>query len=146
MGQIHPSPGIPGLKKGPEVHFDPLPVDQNSLVRFSVVFCVRAYVLMYVKRLVFVYVCGRLSYLCVSVKPAIFVYIREPFAFWPTLGEDFGFDVTFLLMYVHGCTQKRTYIRNLGYEVVLAHENHETISFAVNCVWAYVCSLICVHP
>ena len=86
------------MKKGPEVHFDPLAVGQNDLVRFSVIFCVRAYALMYVKRLVFVYVCGRLSYLCVFVKPVIFVYIREPFAFWPTLGEDFGFDVMFLLM------------------------------------------------
>ena len=36
------------------------------------------YVLMYVKRLVFVYVCEGFSYLCVSVKVAIFVYIREP--------------------------------------------------------------------
>ena len=36
--------------------------------------------------------------LCVFVKPVIFVYIREPFAFWPTFGEDFGFDVMFLLM------------------------------------------------
>ena len=60
--------------------------------------CVWAYVLMYVKRLVFVYVCEGFSYLCVSVKPALFVYIREPFAFWPTLAEDFGFDVMFLLM------------------------------------------------
>ena len=56
------------------------------------------YALMYVERLLFVYVCGGVSYLCVSVKPAIFVYIREPFAFWPTLGEDFSFDVMFLLM------------------------------------------------
>ena len=71
-------------------------------------------------------------------EPAIFVYIREPFSFGPTFGEDFRFDVMFLLMYVHGCTQKRTYIRILGYEVVLAHENHETISFAMNCVRAYV--------
>ena len=98
VGQIHPSPEIPGLKKGPEVHFDPLAVGQNDLVRFSVIFFVRACVLMYVKRLVFVYVCERFPYLCVSVKPALFVYIREPFAFWPTLGEDFGFDVMFLLM------------------------------------------------
>ena len=63
-------------------------------------FFVRAYALMYVKRRVFVYVCERFSYLCVSVKPALFVYIREPFVFWPTLGEDFGFDVMFLRMYL----------------------------------------------
>ena len=79
MGQIHPSPGIPGLEKGPEVHFGPLAVGQNDLVRFSVIFYVRAYALMYVKRLVFVYVCERFSYLCTSVKIAVFVYIREPF-------------------------------------------------------------------
>ena len=59
------------------------------------------YILMCVKRLLFVYVCGRFSYLCVFVKPAIFVYIREPFSFWPTFCEDFGFGVTFLLMYAH---------------------------------------------
>ena len=58
---------------------------------------------MYVKRLVFVYVCDGFSYLCVFVKPAIFVYIREPFSFGPTFCEDFGFGVTFLLKYVH-CT------------------------------------------
>ena len=69
-----------------------------DLAGFSVIFCVRAYVLMYVKRLVFVYVCEGFSYLCVFVKPVIFVYIREPFAFWHTFGEDFGFDVMFLLM------------------------------------------------
>jgi len=45
-----------------------------------------------------VYVCGRFSHLCVFVKPVIFAYIREPFAFWHTFGEDFGFDVMFLLM------------------------------------------------
>ena len=55
---------------------------------------------MYVKRLLFVYVCGRFSYLCVFVNPAIFVYIREPFSFWPTLCEDFGFGVAFLLEYL----------------------------------------------
>ena len=60
--------------------------------------CAFAYVPMYLKGLVFVYVCEGFSYLCVSVKPALFVYIRGPFAFWPTLGEDFGFDVMFLLM------------------------------------------------
>ena len=114
MGQLRTSSEIPGLKKGPGVHFDPLAVGQNGLVRFSVIFCVRAYVLMYVKRFLFVYVCGRFSYLCVFVKPAIFVYIREPFSFQPTFGEDFCFDVTFLLKYVHGCTRKRTYIRILG--------------------------------
>ena len=100
MGQILTSSEIPGLEKGPEVHFDPLAVGQNDLVRFSVIFFVRVYVLMYVKGLVFVYVCERFSYSCVSVKPALFVYIREPFAFWPTLGEDFGFDVMFLCMYL----------------------------------------------
>ena len=138
MCQIDTSSEIPGLEKGPEVHFDSLAVGQNDLVRFSAIFYVRAYALMCVKRLVFVYVCGRLSYLCVSVKPVIFVYIREPFAFRPTLGEDFGFDVLFLLKSTHERTQKRTSLRNLGYEVVLAHENHEAISFAVNFVWAYV--------
>ena len=89
---------------------------------------------MYVKRLVFVYVCDGFSYLCVSVKPAIFVYIREPFSFWPTFCEDFGFDVTFLLKYVYGCTRKRTYTRILGWEVDLAHENHENKFVGVNCV------------
>ena len=59
--------------------------------------CVWAYVLMYVKRLVFVYVCEGFSYLCVSVKPVLFVYIRGPFAFWPTLGEDFGSMLCFCL-------------------------------------------------
>ena len=58
----------------------------------------QAYVPMYVKRLAIVYVCGRFSYLCTFVEPAIFVYIREPFSFGPTFGEDFGFDVMFLLM------------------------------------------------
>ena len=33
-------------------------------------------------------------------EPAIFVYIREPFSFGPTFGEDFGFDAMFLLVYV----------------------------------------------
>ena len=61
-------------------------------------FFVRAYVLMYVKRLAFVYVCGRFSYLCTFAELAVFVYIREPFSFGPTFGEDFGFDVMFLLM------------------------------------------------
>ena len=98
VGQIHPSPEIPGLEKGPEVHFDPLAVSQDDLAGFSAIFFVRAYALMYVKGLVFVYVREGFSYLCTSVKPALFVYIREPFAFWPTLGEDFGFDVMFLLM------------------------------------------------
>ena len=55
---------------------------------------------MYVKRLAIVYVCGRFSYLCTFVEPAIFVYIREPFSFGPTFGEDFGFDAMFLLVYV----------------------------------------------
>ena len=82
----------------PEVHFDPLAVGQNGLAGFSVIFFVRAYALMYVKRLVFVYVCEGFSYLCTSVKPALFVYIREPFAFWHTFGEDFRFDAMFLLM------------------------------------------------
>ncbi len=98
MGQIHPSTEIPGLKNVPEVHFDPLAVGQNGLVRFSVIFFVRAYALMYVRRLVFVYVCERFSHLCVFVKPVIFVYIREPFAFLPTFGEDFGYDFMFLPM------------------------------------------------
>ena len=119
---------------------------QNDLAGFSVIFFVRAYALMYVKRLVFVYVCERFSYLCVSVKPALFVYIREPFAFWHTFGENFGYDFMFLFMQVHGCTRKQTYIRILGCEMDLAHQNHETISFAMNCEWAYVCSHICVHP
>ena len=64
----------------------------------SVMFFVRAYVLMYVKRLAFMYVCGRFSYLCTFVELAVFVCIREPFSFGPTFGEDFGFDVMFLLM------------------------------------------------
>ena len=50
----------------------------NCLVRFSAIFFVRAYALMYVKGLVFVHVREGFSYLCVSVKVAIFVYIREP--------------------------------------------------------------------
>ena len=82
----------------PKVHFDPLPVGQNGLAGFSVIFFVRAYALMYVKGLVFVHVREGFSYLCVSVKPALFVYIREPFAFWHTFGEDFGYDFMFLLM------------------------------------------------
>ena len=98
MGQIHPSPEIPGLEKGPEVHFDPLAVSQDDLAGFSAIFFVRAYALMYVKGLVFVYVREGFSCLCTSVKPALFVYIREPFAFWHTFGEDLGFDVMFLLM------------------------------------------------
>ena len=61
-------------------------------------FFVRAYVIMYVKRLAFVYVCERFSYLCTFAELAVFVYIREPFSFGPTFGEDFGFDVMFLLM------------------------------------------------
>ena len=67
---------------------------------FRLCFALCTYVLMYVKRLLFVYVCGGFSYLCVFVKPAIFVYIREPFSFWPTFCEDFGFDVMFLCMYL----------------------------------------------
>ncbi len=98
VGAFRTSSEIPKLKKGPQVHFDPLAVGQNDLAGFSAIFFVRAYVLMYVKRLVFVYVCEGFSYLCTSVKPALFVYIREPFTFWPTLGEDFGFDVMFLPM------------------------------------------------
>ena len=46
------------------------------------------------------YVCEGFSYLCVSVKPALFVYLRAPFAFWYTFGEDFCFNVLFLLVYV----------------------------------------------
>ena len=63
-------------------------------------FFVRAYAHMYVKRLAFVYVCGRFSYLCTFAELAVFVYIREPFSFGPTFGEDFGFDAMFLLVYV----------------------------------------------
>ena len=54
VGQIHSSPELPGLEKGPEVHFDPLAVGQNDLAGFSAIFFVRAYPLMYVNGLVFV--------------------------------------------------------------------------------------------
>ena len=47
----------------------------NRLVGFSVIFFVWAYVLMYVKRLVFVYVCEVFSYLCAFVKiDCVFVF------------------------------------------------------------------------
>ena len=36
--------------------------------------------------------------ICTFVEPAVFVYIREAFSFGPAFGEDFGFDVMFLLM------------------------------------------------
>ena len=85
------------------------------------------YALMYVKGLTNVYVYVRCAYLCTSVKPAVFVYIREPFSFRPTFCEDFRFDGR-LWSYVRTrmCTKTSvhknllTYTRILWQEMVLA--------------------------
>ena len=117
--QIHLSSGIPGLEKGSEVHFGPQKPYPNDLVRFLLIFFVRMYVVMYVKRPLNR---GPFSYLYTSVnRPYLYTTVGRFH-----LGPRFvRFSVVTLCFFLSTYTVVYKYGRNKEF-LILAH--------------------ICIHP